>query len=118
MSKFFDTTQEVLLQLLRYFRESKAKSRMGKPIFIRRLTMALQQAVVIGLAGNEISKEIAGTSEVSFGRSAVATGAGATAGAIAAGTIAIGTGIAFAPVVVPLAVASGVVSLVASLFDW
>ena len=78
--------------------------------------MTIPQAVTVGLAGNEISKKITGTSEVSVGRSAVATGAGAALGAAAAGGIAV-TGLVAAPVLVPLAVAGAAVSFVASLFD-
>lgn len=78
--------------------------------------MALPQAVAIGIAGNEISKKITGTSEISAGRTAVATGAGAVAGALAAGTITIAAGVAAAPVVVPLAVVTGTVSFIASRF--
>jgi hypothetical protein len=82
--------------------------------------MAVPQAVAIGLFGNEISKKIAGTSEVSAGRTAVATGTGAALGAVASGALVISgaaAAAAAAPVVVSLATAGAVVSFVASLFD-
>lgn len=78
--------------------------------------MSIGKAVAIGTAGNEISKKITGTSEVSAERTAVATGAGATLGAIATGGLVV-TGVVSAPVVVPLAIASGIVAGIASLFD-
>lgn len=79
--------------------------------------MSVEKAVSLGIAGNEISKKITGTSGVSAGRSAVATAAGATLGASAAGALVV-TGFISAPVTVPLAVAAGTVSFIASLFDW
>ncbi|WP_089417025.1 hypothetical protein [Vitreoscilla filiformis] len=82
--------------------------------------MAIQNAVITGLAGNEISKKIAGSDEVSVGRTAVAVGAGAATGAVASGAVVVGAaalGVAAAPIVVPLAVASAVVAGIASLFD-
>lgn len=78
--------------------------------------MTLQSAVSLGVAGNELSKTITGTSEVSVGRSAVATTAGAAGGAIATGGLVV-AGFVSAPVVVPLAVASGAVAFVCSLWD-
>ena len=78
--------------------------------------MTIQQAIGLGLAGNEISKQITGSSEVSVGRSAIATGASAAMGAGAAGTLVV-AGVVSAPVTVPLAVAAGVVGLIASLWD-
>lgn len=74
----------------------------------------------MGLAGNELSKKITGTDEVSAGRTAVATGSGAAIGAVAAGTITVGAaavGIAVAPIAIPLAVAGGFIAGIASLFD-
>lgn len=82
--------------------------------------MSIGKAVGIGLAGNEISKKIAGTDEVSAGRTTVAVGSGAAIGAVAAGTIAVGAalvGVAAAPITVPLAIAGGVIAGIASLFD-
>jgi len=79
--------------------------------------MSIDKAFALGLSGNEISKKITGTSEVSAGRSVVATGSGAALGAAATGALVV-TGFASAPVVVPLAIASGIVGGVASLFDW
>lgn len=79
--------------------------------------MTIPQAVTLGVTGNEISKKITGTSDVSAGRTAVATGAGAALGAAAAGTLVVAGVAAAAPVTVPLAVAAGAVSFIASLFD-
>ena len=84
------------------------------------MKMTIPQAVGVGLAGNELSKKITGTDEVSAGRTAVAAGSGAAIGAVAAGTIAVGAaavGIAAAPITVPLAIAGGVIAGIASLFD-
>lgn len=79
--------------------------------------MKTNNAIPIGLAGNEISKSITGTSDVSVGRTAVATGSGAILGACASGAATVTLGVVSAPVAVPLAVASGLVAGVASLFD-
>ena len=87
--------------------------------------MSIEKTISIGLAGNQISKTITGTNEVSAGRSVVATSAGAALGAVASGSVVVGasaigaTGLAAvaAPVVVPLAVGCAVVSFIASLFD-
>ncbi|MFM5215646.1 hypothetical protein ACEUAM_02905 [Aeromonas hydrophila] len=79
--------------------------------------MSVEKAVGLGLTGNEISKEITGTSEVSAGRTIVATSAGAVLGAAASGALVVTGVAAAAPVVVPLAVASATVSFIASLFD-
>ncbi|HDR9166007.1 TPA: hypothetical protein QDB28_006494 [Burkholderia vietnamiensis] len=82
--------------------------------------MTIEKAVSVGLLGNEISKKVTGTDEVSVGRTAVATGSGAALGAVAAGTIAVGAtalGVASAPITVPLAVAGGLIAGIASLFD-
>lgn len=78
--------------------------------------MSIDKAVACGLSGNELSKQITGTDEVSPKRTAVATGAGVTVGAVASGVLVI-AGVASAPVTVPLAVASGVIAGIASLFD-
>ncbi len=78
------------------------------------------QAINVGLVGNEISKRISGTNEVSVGRTAVAVGSGAAVGAFTAGTMTVGAvafGVASAPIAVPLAIAGGVISGIASLFD-
>lgn len=70
--------------------------------------MGIKEAVTLGLAGEEFSRRITGTSEVSA-TGALAVGAGAVgATALAA---------AAAPVVVPVAVGAAVVSFFASLFD-
>jgi len=78
--------------------------------------MSIYKAVNFGVTGNKISKKISGTSDVSVGRTALATASGAGLAA-ATGTLAIATGVVTAPVTVPLAVASGAIALVASLFD-
>jgi hypothetical protein len=81
------------------------------------MKMSIEKAVGIGLAGNEISKKITGTDEVSAGRTTVAVGSGAVIGAVAAGTITVVGGVAAAPITVPLAIAGGVIAGIASLFD-
>ncbi len=77
----------------------------------------VMQAFGLGVAGNEASKKITGSSETSVGRTAVATGAGAALGAAAAGTLAVVGVAAAAPIAIPLAIASGFVAGIASLFD-
>lgn len=82
--------------------------------------MSIDKAIAAGLAGNEVSKKITGSDEVSTGRTVVATGAGATFGAVTAGAITVGAtamGLAAAPVTVPLAVGGAIVGGIASLFD-
>ncbi len=82
--------------------------------------MSIQKAVTVGLAGNELSKKIVGSDEVSVGRTFVATGSGAALGAVTAGAVTIGAatvGFVAAPITVPLVVASAVVAGIASLFD-
>ena len=87
--------------------------------------MTIDKAVITGLAGEQLSRKLTGTDEVSMGRSVVATGAGAALGAAAAGTVTVvastvgftALAAATAPVTVPLAVASGAVALIRSLFD-
>ena len=51
--------------------------------------MTIFQAVTTGLAGEKLSRTITGTSEVSAGRSAVATGTGALLGGVATGAVAV-----------------------------
>ena len=77
--------------------------------------MSIEKAVTIGVAANELSKRIAGTDEVSVGRTTLATGAGAAMGSVAAGVLVV-SGVASAPVTVPLAVAAGLCAGIASLF--
>ena len=79
--------------------------------------MTIEKALAIGLSGNEVSKELTGTSEVSVGRTVVAAGSGAVIGTLAFGAATVGLGVAAAPVAVPLAIAGGVVAGIASLFD-
>lgn len=82
--------------------------------------MSVYKCVGLGLRGNELSKTITGTSEVSAGRTVVAAGSGAALGGAAAGAVTVGAaamGVAAAPVTVPLAVGSAVVAGICSLFD-
>jgi hypothetical protein len=79
--------------------------------------MTIEKAVTLGLAGNELSKRITGSDEVSIGRTAVAIGAGATVGAFASGAVIVTVGMVAAPITVPLALGSAVVAGIASLFD-
>lgn len=87
--------------------------------------MALHNAIVTGLAGEKLSREITGTSEVSAGRSTVAAGTGAVLGAAATGAVAVGASAvgftalaaAAAPVVVPVAIVSGTVAFIRSFWD-
>ncbi len=87
--------------------------------------MTIIQAVTAGLAGEELSRTITGTNEVSAGRSAVAAGSGALLGGVATGAVTVGASAVglsalaavAAPVVVPVAVLSGAVALVRSLWD-
>lgn len=87
--------------------------------------MSLDKAITCGLAGEQLSRTITGTSQVSAGRTAVATGSGALLGGVAAGSVVVGASAvgatalaaAAAPVVVPVAVAAGAVSFIRSLFD-
>lgn len=83
------------------------------------------QVISAGLTGEKLSRSITGTNEVCAGRSAVATVSGAALGAASVGAVAVGatavgaTALAAAagPVVVPVAVVAGAVSLIRSWFD-
>jgi hypothetical protein len=79
--------------------------------------MTIEKAVTLGLAGNELSKRITGSDEVSIGRTAVAVGVGATVGGVAGGVLLVTMGTVAAPITVPLALGSAVVAGIASLFD-
>lgn len=79
--------------------------------------MSINKAVGFGLAGNELSKRVTGTSRVCVGRTAVATGLGAAFGGAITVAGATAAGIAAAPIVIPLSVASASVAFIASLFD-
>lgn len=82
--------------------------------------MTILKALNIGLIGNEMSKKVTGSSDVSLGRTAVSAACGGALGAAAAGTLVVGgaaLGAVAAPVAVPLALASAVVAGIASLFD-
>lgn len=81
--------------------------------------MTIKQGLSAGIIGNEASKKITGTDEVSAGRTAVAIGAGSLTGAAMAGavtTTAVALGVASAPVTIPLVVLGGVVAGIASRF--
>ena len=79
--------------------------------------MTIAQAVTAGLAGEKLSRTITGTDEVSAGRTAVATGSGVLLGGVATGAAAVGLGVAAAPVVIPVAVVSGVIAGIRSLWE-
>ena len=87
--------------------------------------MTIFQAVTAGLAGEKLSRTITGTSEVSAGRSAVATGTGALLGGVATGAVAVGASAvgltalaaAAAPIAIPVALASGTIAFIRSLWD-
>lgn len=79
--------------------------------------MNIKSAAALGLAGNEISKSITGTSDVSPSRTVIATSSGAILGACATGVATVAIGTVSAPVTIPLALTSAVLAGVASLFD-
>jgi hypothetical protein len=87
--------------------------------------MTIEKAIFTGLAGEKLSREITGTSEVSAGRSTVAAGTGAVLGAAATGAVAVGASAvgltalaaAAAPVVVPVALFSAGVAFIRSWWD-
>ena len=87
--------------------------------------MTIPQAIAAGLAGDSLSRTITRSSEVSAGRSVVAASTGALLGATASGAVvmgatAVGAGAlaaVAAPVVVPVAVLSGAISLLRSFWD-
>ena len=79
--------------------------------------MTIAQAVTAGLAGEKLSRTLTGTDEVSAGRTAVATGSGVLLGGVATGAAAVGLGVAAAPVVIPVAVVSGVIAGIRSLWE-
>ena len=85
----------------------------------------IDKALPAGLAGEKLSRTITGTSEVSAGRSAIATGSGAGLGYLVASGAAIGleavgltaAATVAAPVIAPVALLAGGIELVRSLFD-
>lgn len=82
--------------------------------------MSIVKSAQIGTIANNLSKQIAGSDDVSLGRTVVATGTGAALGAAASGAITVGAaalGIASAPVAIPLALTGAVFAGIASLFD-
>jgi hypothetical protein len=79
--------------------------------------MTIAQAVTAGLAGEKLSRTLTGTDEVSAGRTAVATGSGALLGGVATGAVAVGLGVAAAPVVIPVAVVSGLIAGIRSFWE-
>lgn len=82
--------------------------------------MSIFHAIAAGKAGNELSKAITGSDEVSLGRSTVAVGSGAVLGAASSGAVVVGAaavGLVAAPITVPLAVAGALIGGLFSLFD-
>ncbi len=82
--------------------------------------MSIVKSVQIGTIANNLSKQIAGSDDVTLGRTVVATGTGAALGAAASGAITVSAaalGIASAPVAIPLALTGAVFAGIASLFD-
>jgi hypothetical protein len=79
--------------------------------------MTFKKAVTIGLAGNELSKSLTGTSEVSAGRTAIATGSGAILGTLTSSALTLSIGAITVPIALPLAVTGGLAAGIASLFD-
>jgi len=85
----------------------------------------IDKSLLAGLAGEKLSRTITGTSEVSTGRSAIATGSGAGLGYLAASGAAIGleavgltaAATLAAPAIVPVAILAGAIALLRSLFD-
>ena len=86
--------------------------------------MTIEKAITAGLAGEKRSRAITGTSEVSAGRSAVATVSGATIAGVTTSAVVVGAeavgltvlATAAAPVVVPVALVAGGIAFIASLF--
>lgn len=85
----------------------------------------IDKALPAGLIGEKLSRTIAGTNEISKGRSAIAAGTGAGLGYLTATGAAIGleaigltaAATVAAPAVVPVAVLAGGIALLRSLFD-
>ena len=87
--------------------------------------MTIFQAVNAGLTGEKLSRTITGTDEVSVGRTAIASGAGAALGTVSVGTVTVvastvgatALATAAAPVVVPVAIVAGGIGFLCSLFE-
>ncbi|MFN3713611.1 MAG: hypothetical protein ACK4SX_08130 [Alcanivoracaceae bacterium] len=87
--------------------------------------MTIHKAIAAGIAGDQLSRSIARTDEVSAGRSAIAVGSGALLGGAATGALAVGAGAVgasalaavAAPVILPMAVVSGGIALLCSLWE-
>ena len=85
--------------------------------------MTVHKSIIHNLTAEKLLRAITGIGKVCASRSAVTTGCGAALGAAATGvgTAAVSaiasTSLAAAPVTVPLAVATGAVALIRSLFD-
>ena len=82
--------------------------------------MTVEKAIAVGQAGNELSKKLMDTNEVSTERTTVAVGSGAAIGAAVGGAVTVGAaavGVATAPITVPLAVAGAICAGIFSLFD-
>lgn len=78
--------------------------------------MTIEKAFGMGISANEMSKTVTGSEEVSVSRSTIATGTGVALGAASSGALVV-AGVAAAPIVAPVALVSGGVALIASLFD-
>ena len=87
--------------------------------------MSYEKIFYAGIAGDDISRQITGTDEVSAKRSAIATGAGGLIGGGAVGAVGLGASAvgatalaaAAAPLIAPAAAVAAGVSFVFSLFD-
>lgn len=87
--------------------------------------MIIKESITAGLNGEKLSRILTGTSEVSAGRCAVATGSGALLGGVATGAVASGAAAvgltalatAAAPVTCTVVVLSGLVAGIRSLLD-
>jgi len=72
--------------------------------------MSITQAMILGATGNEMSKKLRGSDEVSPERTALAVGSGA----LVSGGVIIVAGLA--PVAIPITVATATISGIMSLF--
>ncbi|MBP9952843.1 MAG: hypothetical protein KBF22_00065 [Ottowia sp.] len=87
--------------------------------------MSIPHAIAAGIAGDKLSRTITGTDEVSVGRTAIASGAGAALGTVSVGTVTVvastvgatALATAAAPVVVPVAIVAGGIGFLCSLFE-
>lgn len=79
--------------------------------------MTIEKAIGMGLTANELSKKVTGSEETSASRTAIATGTGVALGAASTGALVV-AGVVSAPIVAPVAVVSGGVAFISSLFRW